>query len=136
MKTQIKEKSIYINGFSRESVMRIIREESGGKKSRKDLNGNGQYRGLEDTKCLVGCFIPDNSYKDSYDENYDLIRNIFGEVEIFMPMRVEVLTELQGLHDGSLLNGLEGENYLNAIEEQLIALENTYYQGVGRKKCY
>lgn len=117
-------KSIYINGFSREKVMSVIRKNSGGKRSINTNKLGGQYRS-ESGQCLVGCFIPDEVFKLEWDDNYSPVEEIFNEIENYMPMKIYELVRLQNLHDTGHIVGLEGEDYFKAIEDFIITLENS-----------
>jgi hypothetical protein len=58
--------------------------------NKKSLSKNGcSYRGLDNTKCAIGCLIPDDKYTSSL-EGHSLLNKLV----------MEVLTEELGILDG------------------------------------
>ncbi len=114
---------MYINGWTRESVMKQIRLKNLGKLSYK-FNKGCRYRNDDGNQCLMGCFIPDAKYRSNM-ENLNISRCV-NEFDLSsdMPLRNLYLNMMQNFHDYKLTS-LEGEEFFKAIENKLIELEKT-----------
>lgn len=82
------------------------------------------YYRYEDKCCAVGRLIPDDCYREWWDEHIIGVQEIFNELpENVQVYTVKFLKELQILHDDDLhwdKNGLteEGDKYVETIKEQ------------------
>ena len=67
------------------------------------MNGHGScmYRGPNDTKCAVGCLIPDSVYKPGMEwKTFVALMNKFPEIrQLFDGINAGLLANLQELHD-------------------------------------
>lgn len=68
--------------------------------------GDCLYRGPEDLKCAVGCIIPDELYKESFencsvDHNHleDLVKELSNLYDIPLYKLIEDLRVAQAIHD-------------------------------------
>lgn len=68
--------------------------------------GDCLYRGPEDLKCAVGCIIPDELYKESFencsvDHNHleDLVKELSNLYDIPLYKLIEDLRVAQSIHD-------------------------------------
>lgn len=68
--------------------------------------GDCLYRGPEDLKCAVGCIIPDELYKESFencsvDHNHleDLVKELSNLYDIPLYKLIEDLRVTQSIHD-------------------------------------
>ena len=116
---------MYKNNFNRQKVMDTIRKYNQGYQSTDD--GNCKYRTNEEEYncCLVGCFIPDNRYDESMeDHDANHVITTFN-LENDMPLKTDLMEELQIFHDEEL-NGFCGNEFYSAIEQKLIDMENNY----------
>ena len=124
---------MYLNGYNREKVMEVIRQQNHGRRAGDEYAC--MYKNDDGNKCIVGCFIPEDKY-DSRMENKsanDIVLGckIDGEfkpdpfgIELDMPMQTKYLTKLQIWHDDQ--EYLEGEDFYKAIESQLIDFEKQW----------
>jgi hypothetical protein len=55
------------------------------------------YRGSNNNKCAVGCFIPDDLYRSSFESVW--VRNLPQNIIDIMPLNVEGMVLLQEVHD-------------------------------------
>lgn len=83
-----------------------------------DENGC-RYRGLNGTKCAVGCFISDSEYSEGL-ESYTLDSPVFSHLTTKIDHSVIMfLSRLQTLHDGYCVEEWERELRLKAKESNL-----------------
>lgn len=114
--------SIYINGFTRDKVMQVIRKENLGKKSSHDYTCS--YRNPDGNKCLVGCFIPDDKYDELMEsKTVDLDFLEKYNLKVNMPLRTNIMERLQKFHDRGKFKGLTSVEFFKKIEDKLIAME-------------
>lgn len=100
-----------INGWTKSSMIQHIKANFKGKST--DDSETCLYRGPNDTKCAVGMFIPDNSYKTEMDYgstkagpgascvSYSKMVAIYPEIVPFMPLDDLGMFLLQIVHDCS-----------------------------------
>lgn len=110
---------MYKNGYNRKTVMKTIRRYNHGYQSIDD-HGVCCYRANDDNRCIVGCFISDDLYSEDMENK--AIKQIWNEVGSRMPLDKDVMKYLQEFHDEKL-GDVEGEEFFNAIEQELIKLE-------------
>ena len=113
---------MYINGFTRESVMKQIRANNLGYPAYNEAEDQCRYRGVDGNQCLVGCFIPDHLYEEEFEgEN---ARVIFDKMPEVMPMDRGMLRKLQIFHDS--YEPSDSDFFLDHVEEKLIQLEKQF----------
>jgi len=112
---------MYINGWTREKLMKQIRLKNKGYRSYD--NGECRYRDDDNNQCLVGCFIPDVKY--STDMESRSATCIIREFDLYkeMPLSIERMDSLQFFHD-AVVEDLDGESFYEAVEEKLIDMES------------
>ena len=113
---------MYINGFTRESVMKQIKARNLGYPAYNEEGDLCKYRAHDGNQCLVGCFIPDNLYEEEFEG--EPAKAIYDKMSEAMSMVRPMLQELQAFHDGYINH--ETEDFFKAIENELIKLENDW----------
>lgn len=93
------EKSVFINGWTKEKVIAHIKENYKGRSLDPTKQGC-MYRGQNGAKCAVGLFIPDSVYTPVM-EGYTILTSfdLRDRVESYMPMIFSKMADLQGIHD-------------------------------------
>lgn len=112
---------MYINGFTRESVMRQIKSRNMGYPSYDENGEQCMYRAHDGNQCLVGCFIPDNLYEEDFEGEHSGV--IYDKMSDIMPIVRPMLLLLQKYHDGYYK---ENNNFFKDIEKKLIDLEKEW----------
>jgi len=115
---------MYINGWTREKVMKQIRLKNKGYRSYG--NGECRYRTADNNQCLVGCFIPDEKYDREMEGDGSCYVIAKYNLEEYMPLRQGLMSRLQAFHDGFLQETVRGEDFYKSIEEKLIYMEENY----------
>ena len=113
---------MYINGFTRESVMAQIKARNLGFPSQDHAENQCMYRNFDGNQCLVGCFIPDNLYEEDFEgEGSDVI---FEKMPDKMPMVKPMLWAFQSFHDRHAHKKFEtSDKFFKLVELELIDLE-------------
>ena len=115
---------MYINGFTRESVMKQIRSKNLGYPAYNEEKEECQYRTSDGNACLVGCFIPDNLYEKEFEK--EGVYDIFKKMTEIMPLVKPMLKKLQEFHDRYILRDETPEMFFKDIENKLIQLEKEW----------
>ena len=117
---------MYINGFTRESVMEQIRARNLGYPSNCGDEDGTQclYRAPNGNQCLVGCFIPDNLYKQEFEGKP--VKAIYDKMPEVMPLPKHYLIKFQDFHDKYILRDETPEMFFKDIENKLIELEKEW----------
>lgn len=83
------------------------------------------YRASDGNRCLVGCFIPDDKYNESMEDNSadDIISEY--ELDSIMPLGASDMEDLQVFHDGLYDEDYEDDEnkFYELVEKQLIEME-------------
>lgn len=110
---------MYQNGFTKESVMAVIKQRSHGYPAK---NGAAcMYRADNGNCCLVGAFIPDEVYKDNMETlTADQVIHRF-DLDKYMPFNVDIMSKLQEFHDNESSTQVYDQWFKN-IEEYLDVL--------------
>jgi hypothetical protein len=96
------------------------------------INGNCKYRGPNGTMCAVGCHIPDDLYKEEFENKssgsiVDCYVNIH---EIFEHVDIRLIRDTQIAHDNSaraiLLFRKKSRNYMERLDSQLRDVAKKY----------
>ena len=58
---------VYLNGWTKESVIELVTREFKGKSIRCNNPKECRYRGEKSRKCIAGCFIPDDKYNTNME---------------------------------------------------------------------
>lgn len=111
-----KENKMFLNGFTKESVMAVIKKKSLGYPAKDGTNC--MYRAENGNCCLVGAFIPDEVY-DSKMETKSAY-NVINEFDLheYMPFNIDIMGELQDWHDSESLTQVY-EQWFKNIEEKI-----------------
>ena len=115
---------MYINGFTRESVMKQIRSRNLGFPSYDENGQQCMYRAHNGNQCLVGCFIPDNLYEEDFEGESSHI--IYDKMPDKMPIVRPMLRRLQEYHDEYIYEYRKNDNFLREVELELISLEKEW----------
>ena len=115
---------MYINGFTRESVMKQIRANNLGYPAYNSVGDQCMYRAHDGNQCLVGCFIPDDLYEQEFEG--EPAKAIYDKMSEKMPIVRPMLQKLQTFHDGYTSEALTGKYFFEQIENKLIELEKTW----------
>ena len=115
---------MYINGFTRESVMKQIKAKNLGYPSYNEEGDLCKYRGVDGNQCLVGCFIPDNLYEEEFEG--EPARAIYDKMPEVMPLPRHQLSRFQEFHDKYILRDETPEMFFKDIETKLIELEKEW----------
>ena len=113
---------MYINGWTRESVMKQIKARNLGYPAYNEEGDQCRYRANDNNQCLVGCFIPDNLYEENFEG--EPAKAIYDKMPEVMPLTRLMLQELQTFHDSYISH--ETEDFFKAIEDELIKLEDDW----------
>jgi hypothetical protein len=122
-----------INGWTKLAIIKMI-QDNFTVKSQND-KGECAYRGLNGSKCVVGCFIPDGEYHPEMDNletcqkgtDIESVLGWFPDLIQFMPLELVALQKLQGIHDGNPSQyGLKESRTDTEIKAQLIQWVNDY----------
>lgn len=67
-------------------------------------NGGCRYRGPDNTKCAIGCLIPDHLYNETMDSDivtdiYNVLNNYPELKQYFQNVDFDLLLRLQKIHD-------------------------------------
>jgi len=120
---------MYINGFTRESVMKQIKAKNLGYPSYCATEDQCMYRAPDGNQCLVGCFIPDNLYEEDFESEGSNV--IFEKMPDKMPMIKEALWAFQSFHDRyAHEKSADGGVFFEKIEQELIDLEKHFKGGL------
>lgn len=92
------------NNWTMEKVVEVINKEFIGKSVQSKYSGTCLYRGYNNTKCVVGCFLSDKSYdylasKKELGSDYDGIIECNPEIENEMPFDNGTMYRWQRVHD-------------------------------------
>jgi hypothetical protein len=117
---------MYINGFTRESVMAQIKAKNMGYPSYDEDRSQCMYRNFDGNQCLVGCFIPDNLYEEDFEGDHAEV--IFEKMPDIMPIVKPMLRKLQNFHDGHTYIVENANKFFKDIENKLIELEKQWEQ--------
>lgn len=115
---------MYINGWTRESVMKQIRANNLGYPAYNEEQDQCKYRAHDGNQCLVGCFIPDNLYEQEFEG--EPAKAIYDKMSEVMPMVRPSLQKLQEFHDKYHVANLTGNIFFELVEEELIKLEKAW----------
>ena len=115
---------MYINGFTRESVMKQIRARNLGYPAYNSVGDQCMYRAHDGNQCLVGCFIPDNLYEQEFEG--EPAKAIYDKMSEKMPIVRPMLQELQTFHDAYISENNSAEIFFEDIENRLITLEDEW----------
>jgi len=115
---------MYINGFTRESVMRQIRDRNLGYPAYNYSGEQCMYRANDGNQCLVGCFIPDNLYEEEFEGLFAAV--IFDKMPEKMPIVRPMLIKFQDFHDRYNLEDETPETFFKDIEHKLTLLEKQW----------
>jgi hypothetical protein len=91
-------KIIYVNGWTRDSVLKRVQAKFKGK-SMDSFNSTCLYLGVEGKRCVVGLFIPDNHIALNARAAVSNLLEEFPDLEQFMPMDRSSLSSFQYMHD-------------------------------------
>jgi hypothetical protein len=116
---------MYINGFTRESVMKQIKARNLGYPSYSEDGDQCLYRASDGNQCLVGCFMPDDLYEGRFEgEPAEVIYDIMPDK---MPIVRTMLRKLQIFHDDHAYEkSADGGVFFEKIEHKLIDLEKQW----------
>jgi hypothetical protein len=114
--------SVYNNGWTREKVMEQIKKRNIGEQAYE--SGECLYRTSNGNCCLVGCFIPDDKYRESMESTSAFTVITENNLEKYMPLSPRAMEALQQFHDD--LSYLHGNKFFDAIEEELLDIEKEY----------
>lgn len=115
---------MYINGFTRESVMKQIRSKNLGYPAYNEEGDQCKYRAFDGNQCLVGCFIPDHLYKEEFEG--EPVEDIFDKISEVMPLTKPALEKFQEFHDRYELRDETAETFFKDIEYKLTKLEKEW----------
>ena len=115
---------MYINGFTRESVMKQIRAKNLGYPAYNEGGEQCMYRAPDGNQCLVGCFIPDNLYEVDFEGTFAAV--IYDKMSEKMPIVRPMLQQLQEFHDKYISEDNSAEIFFKDIENKLIELEKQW----------
>lgn len=101
-----------INGWTKEKMSEVIKARPFERACVVD--GSCLYLNDQGNKCAVGLFIPDGHYAQSYEGDYNNLKNKYPDLKEKMPL--EDMMELQRVHDSyndvnTLVTPWYGENY-------------------------
>lgn len=113
---------MYINGWTRESVMKQIRANNLGYPAYNKTQDQCMYRAHDGNQCLVGCFIPDDLYEEEFESEGAEI--IFDKMPEKMPIDRSMLRRLQIFHD--IYDSSNSNFFLDHVEKKLIQLETQF----------
>lgn len=122
-----------INGFTKKSMIETIKKNNNGTRSispfKNAVSGvqTCAYRGENNNKCAVGCFIPDNIWEDIVKKPHVFVGDIntapvqtllaiHNVLHEYMPLNTEALRDMQNAHDSTLLGLNPVENLTRWIE--------------------
>jgi hypothetical protein len=113
---------MYINGWTRESVMKQIKANNLGYPAYCEDETQCLYRASDGNQCLVGCFIPDNLYEQEFEgEGAKVIYDKMPEV---MPLTRLMLQRFQEFHDRYISE--DNKDFFKDVESKLIELEKEW----------
>lgn len=115
---------MYINGWTRESVMRQIKARNMGHPAYCDEGAQCMYRAPDGNQCLVGCFIPDNLYEEDFEGEHAGV--IYDKMPEVMPLVRPMLKAFQRFHDEYIDRGDSTETFFKDIEFKLLDLEKQW----------
>lgn len=115
---------MYINGFTRESVMKQIKAKNLGYPAYCENGAYCRYRAPNGNQCLVGCFIPNNLYEQEFEGKP--AKDIYNKIPEVMPLTRPMLQELQTFHDSYEFKDETVNTFFKDIENELIKLEKDW----------
>ena len=116
---------MYLNNFTRESVMAKIKEYNDG--SRAVGAHSCEYLTDSGNRCAVGCFIPDGHEALSYEGDASDLLHCYEDLADDMPLNIKQLQTLQNVHDRyDREDGIEKYSLHDTLENKLIELEKNY----------
>ena len=119
---------MYINGWTRESVMKQIRSRNLGYPAYCENGDYCRYRAYDGNQCLVGCFIPDDLYEEEFESEPSCL--IYDKISEKMPIVRPFLKKLQIFHDSYELRDENAETFFEDIEHKLILLEKQFEEDI------
>lgn len=99
-----------INGWTKEKMIEQIKLRNNGTKSVDRIVGGCFYRGINNNCCAVGCFIPDEEYKYSFDVARSFYE-VYSQLKRFMPLNFNGMCNMREVHDN-----FEGEDMHVVLE--------------------
>jgi hypothetical protein len=98
-----------INGWTKVAILKVI-QLTFTKKSTHSGTNECMYRSDTGSKCAVGMFIPDETYRSEMDVNgayasgtdVESLLEAFPQLSQFMPLELEALKLIQAKHDGKV----------------------------------
>ena len=108
----------FINNWTREKVINQVIKEFKGYSSN---DYQCMYRDEKGRKCIAGCFIPDELYNESFENDSieELIDNTSPEIYKSMPFPALTMKKWQRLHDYKLDDKMSLDAQLKILLEFL-----------------
>jgi len=89
-----------INGFTKQKMIDVINEKF---TIKSEAGGKCAYRGTDNARCAVGCFIPDDIYTPAMDDMSDssawIMLQKYPQLQPLMPLDSNAMGYFQKHHD-------------------------------------
>jgi len=111
-----------INGWTKERMIKTVNK---GMKDHKSMGtiSNGyaekcRYKASDGNKCAVGCFIPDNEYRENLEGRFSI--NLPSYLyDKYFPLDKETMSMFQRVHDGCFIGDSPREACVKWIEKNI-----------------